>query len=98
MTKLTAAGHLTPDQGRLLSEAAGAWQRLQGILRLTLHEVDDRTDLPDDLKARMVAVSGAADFAALERRLAKLADDVAALYAEIITEPAARRAATDSDA
>ena len=98
LTKLTAAGHLTPDQGRLLSEAAGAWQRLQGILRLTLHEVDDRTDLPDDLKARMVAVSGAADFAALERRLAKLADDVAALYAEIIAEPAARRAATDSDA
>ena len=46
----------------------------------------------------MVAVSRAADFAALERRLAKLADDVAALYAEIIAEPAARHAAFDSDA
>ena len=55
-------------------------------------------DLPDDLKGAHGRGGGAADFAALERRLAKLADDVLACYAEIIAEPAARRAATDSDA
>jgi glutamate-ammonia-ligase adenylyltransferase len=70
LRKLEAAGRLSPERARTLIDAASLEHALTQVLRIALDGTLDPAHATSGLKALLVRAAGAADFDALEMRLA----------------------------
>src|SRR5262249_49561397 len=80
LEKITTCGFLSGDEGRTLIAAARLQGALTQILRVALEEKMDPDGASPGLKALLVRAGGAADFPALEGRLAGLQDAARAIF------------------
>jgi glutamate-ammonia-ligase adenylyltransferase len=86
--KLAAAGFLELDIADHLIEATRLWQRLQGLLRITIENESVPEQFPAPLRATLAAAAGVADFAALKVKAQDTADRVFGYYNRLIEDPA----------
>ena len=83
LTKIAQAGLLAPADATLLLEAAELHQALTQTLRIALDETLKPEEATPALKGLLARAGGAADFAELEERLARLQHSVRALFLEL---------------
>ena len=84
------AGLLDRSTAGALIAATGLWQRLQGLLRLTVEGDADAGTLPIALKRKLAETAGAPSFDALANEIHGCADTVTRVYQTLIGEPAAK--------
>ncbi len=88
---LVNANLLDSHTGERLSAAFQQWQRLQGMLSLTVEDdvtADKVSEFSDALKSRLARVGGSEDFEVLERSMHELAVEVSGLFQELVEAPA----------
>ncbi|MSP91856.1 MAG: bifunctional [glutamine synthetase] adenylyltransferase/[glutamine synthetase]-adenylyl-L-tyrosine phosphorylase [Myxococcales bacterium] len=90
LQRLGDAGLIDPLQAAGLIRAAGLWQSLQALLRLTTEGRFDAERAPAALKAAIARVVGAVDFAEAEQDIDAAATAVTAVYRDVIDDPAER--------
>ena len=88
LINLQAIGALSPQDFETLTQAARLWASLQALLRQTIGNSRDPSDIPEGLKARLARVGGAENFEALEADLKLLAESVMEAYNRLVAGPA----------
>ncbi len=86
--KLAAAGVLAREVADELIGATRLWQRLQGILRITIEGEAFPEQFPAPLRNTLAVAGEAVDFAALEAKLQQTAERVFDQYNRLIEQPA----------
>jgi glutamate-ammonia-ligase adenylyltransferase len=84
LTKLVEAGALAPEEARTLSDAWGLWSGLQQTLRICVEGDLNPESAPPPLMARLCAIAGVANAAALEERLRAAQAAVRAAFVRIL--------------
>ncbi len=86
--KLVEAGLLDRARGKTLIEATRLMRQVQGMLRLVATPAFDADSGTPALKTSLARAAGLADFATLRETLETTAAAVAAIFTEMIVEPA----------
>ena len=89
LTRLAGAGYLEERTADELLSALALWQRLQGMLRLTLAERPDVEAAPQGLHRVLVRTAKVRSFAGLKRAMDKTARGVMTQYQRLIDDQAA---------
>ena len=85
LQRAAAAKLIAPEQAARLVEAWTLWSDLQQTLRVCVEGQFEPEAASSGLQARLAAAGGAADFAALEQKIATLQHGVRAIYQSIVT-------------
>lgn len=85
---LVAADRLDPERGQVLLDADKLYRGVQAMLRLCLADSLNEDTAPEGLRTVLARAGGTIDFAALKDKLLATQDQVRAVYAAEIAEPA----------
>jgi len=81
------AGVLSAGEAEDLIAALRLYQKVQGLLRLTVDDAFDPRTAPESLRARLAQVGEVADFAELERKVLDTGARVSDLFTRIVDTP-----------
>jgi glutamate-ammonia-ligase adenylyltransferase len=84
LNRLAAVGALSGQSHAVLAEAMTLWSGLNQMLRVCVGDDPDPAMLPEPLRARLAALAGSSDFAALEGRMGALQQAVRAEFTAIV--------------